>query len=291
MTKDASPDNVEPPDGVSSEEPSSNGKTHRIRNFLHKVKDHFRWLNNSWVAGILTGTLVAFFLTATGQATLTAIRDGFARPTCSNPQWLLQVPDNQIFSNAYYIQSDTIPGYGEYHRPGDTIDSDLGTSWLQLWPSPTTHLGKRSSDYIEWSFSQPHNVRLICIVDGWTEDRITYSQTLPIETATIYVTNSGISPPHGSPHSSRICSSETTRFKDYLERGGQLEFAYQWQPVEFQCVTDNIVLHIDHVSVTSMLKRHNLALSQLNGQWFPLTGLSEVRFYYCPAFLCVLTTN
>jgi hypothetical protein len=290
--KCGSPDDVGTPDVVAGEEPSANVKDRRIRGFICKVKSRFGWLNNNWAVGILTGVisgaLVAFFLSSTGQATLTATRDGFAAPTCSNPQWLLQVPDNQIFSSAYYVQADSIPGYDEYHSPGNTIDGNLETSWLQAWPSLTTNMGRKSSDYIEWSFSQPRNVRLICIVDGWSENSTTYKRTLPIGTATTYVTNSEIPPHDGSPQPSGTCSGSTTRFKDYLGRRGLMGFAYQWQPIGFRCVTDNIVLHIDQVSKSSMLNRPNLALHQLDGKVSPLVGLSEVRFYYCPAFLCAL---
>jgi hypothetical protein len=292
MGEGASSDNPRAPDVVAGEEPSANVNNRQIRGFIRKVISRFGWLKNTWVAGVLTGvisgTMVAFFLSATGQATLTAFRNGFATPTCSNPQWLLQVPNDQVFSSAFYVQADSIPGYKEYHSPGNTIDGNLETSWLQAWPSLTTNLGKKSSDYIEWSFSQPRNVRLICIVDGWTENSTTYTRTLPIGTATTYVTGSDIPPRHGSPLPSVTCSSSTTRFKDYLGRGGQMGFAYQWQPISFQCVTDNIVLHVDHVSKASMLKRPNLALHQLDGQVSPQTGLSEIRFYYCPAFLCTL---
>jgi hypothetical protein len=285
MGESASPDNVKVPDIVASEELPANGKKPRNGASFGKV------MGNSWVAGILTGlitgTLVAFFLSPTGQATLATIRGGFTKPTCSNPQGLLQVPSDQIFANAYYVQNDSIPGYGVYHSPGNSIDGNLGTSWLQVWPSYTTNLGKRSSDYIEWSFSQPHNVRLICVVNGWAENDITYRRTLPIGTATIYVTDSEIPPSSGSPRPSGVCSSRTTRFKDYLDREGRTGFAYQWQPVEFHCVTDNIVFHIDRVSKASKLKRPDLALYQLPRLVSPLTGLSEVRFYYCPLFLCM----
>jgi hypothetical protein len=144
----------------------------RVRKWLKSVRQ------NSWMIGVFTGlisgVIVAFYLSASGQAALTAIRH-HTKPSCSNPQWLLQVPDSQVFTSSYYIQSDKIPGYGSFHVASNTIDGDLSTSWLQLWPSLSTHSGAGlSSDYIEWSFAQPYNVRLICIVDGWAEDLQTY---------------------------------------------------------------------------------------------------------------------
>jgi hypothetical protein len=252
----------------------------------------------NWLTGILTGVisgaLVSFYLTATGQATWTAIHNHFTQPSCTNPQWLLQVPDSAVFANAYYVQRDQIPGYGLLHAASNTIDGSLSTSWLQFWPSPSTHLGeKASSDYITWAFPQSYDVRLICIVDGWTEDTHTYKDTLPIGTATVYVTNANSEAPSvGSPAPSSMCASQTPDFKDYMQKNGDVGFAYQWQPVTFHCVTDNIVLRIDSVSENSMTFRQDfLVKSSMYGLQGPLTGLSEVRFYYCPVLLCALPTS
>src|SRR5690242_12019482 len=112
------------------------------------------------VTGVISGVLVSFYLTATGQATWIALRHGFATPTCTNPEWLLQVPDSEVFTVAYYVQKDRIPNYEQYHVASSTVDGDLNTSWLQFWPSPSAHLAGGSSDYVEWSFAQPYDVRL-----------------------------------------------------------------------------------------------------------------------------------
>lgn len=253
-------------------------------------------LRSNWLIGIATGLIsgivVAFYLSASGQATLTAIRHHLTRPSCSNPQWLLQVPNSEVFTSAYYEQMDQIKGYGSFHIATNTIDGDLGTSWLQVWPSPSTYLGAGSSDYIEWSFAQPYNVRLICIVDGWAADLQTYRDTLPIGTATVYVTNEAVPPPGGSPSPSNTCTSQHASFRDYLHKDGSVTSVYQWQPVPFHCKTSDVVLHIESVSQTSTtLRTQYLVKSSLNGHQAPLAGLSEIKFYYCPTILCWLPTN
>ena len=243
------------------------------------------------LTGLVSGVLVAFYLTPTGQATLTAIRHHVTKPNCSNTQWLLQVPDNEIFASSYYFQADNIPGYGILHVPDSTIDGDLRTAWLQLWPSPSTHQ-RDSSDYIEWTFPQKYHIRLICIVDGWTEDSATYVDTLPIGAATIYATDSAKpAPMTGSPARSSQCSSLKQAFRDYLNKSG-LEYSYDWQGAPFSCTTDDVVLHIDSVSKSSMAYRKgSLISSQIGADHGALVGLSEVRFYYCPDVLCFLPTH
>lgn len=244
------------------------------------------------ITGLISGVMVSFFLTPTGQAAFTAARDHLVKPTCNNPQWLLQVPSSEVFASAYYMQRDQVPGYRIFHVASSTIDGDLGTSWLQFWPSLSTGSGESSSDYIEWSLAKRYDVRLICIVNGWTQDVYTYKATLPIGTATVYTTNQNVPPAAGSPSPSKTCSSQHAGFRDYLQESDTVEFAYQWQPINFHCVTDNVVLHIDGVSEASITRRARyLVDSELDGHKAPLVGLSEVRFYYCPAVLCELPTN
>ena len=183
------------------------------------------------ITGLITGIVVAFYVAPTGQATVTMLRDHFVRPSCGKPQWLLQVPDSEVFASSYYFQLDRIPPYGLLHVPGSTIDGDLRTAWLQFWPSPSDGLSARKnqpnlkSDYIEWSFSKPYSIRLICIVDGWTEDSNTYKDTLPISVATVYAPDSARPIPQiGSPEPSGQCPSREQKFKDYLKKNGTIDY-------------------------------------------------------------------
>ena len=274
-----------PENSKAAETSASRGRARRSRifsnNFLIGV-----------ITGLISGVMVSFCLTPTGQAAFTAARNHLSKPSCTNPQWLLQVPSSEVFASAYYMQRDQVPGYSIFHVASSTIDGDLGTSWLQFWPSLSTGSGESSSDYIEWSLAKRYDVRLICIVNGWTQDVYTYKATLPIGAATVYTTNQTMPPAVGSPSPSKTCSSQHEAFKDYLQENDTVEFADQWQPVIFHCVTDNVVLHIDNVSETSITRRGRyLVDSELNGHRAPLVGLSEVKFYYCPAVLCELPTN
>jgi len=232
--------------------------------------------------GIVSGALVSFFLTATGHASEVAADHFWEMPSCSNPQWLMQVPDDSVFSSAYYFQQDNLPHFQIMHAPGSTVDGDVRTAWLQAWPSPSSR-----SNYIEWAFPSNYNIRLICVVDGWTEDSDTYNGTLPIGNATIYTTDSAKKAPAiGAPAHSRNCPKRRVSFKDYF--GG---YTYEWQPISFACDTNNVILYIRGVSRSSIdLRLHKHTLSEIkfydSHRW--LTGLSEIRFYYCPAILCFL---
>jgi hypothetical protein len=270
-------------DGDRSTTPSTSGKNGEQPAVNSAATDKGRVRREiliGTVAGLISGAIVSFFLTSTGHATIIAADHFWKAPNCSNPQWLLQVPDNSIFSSAYYFQQDSLVQFRLVHVPDFTVDGDLRTAWLQAWPSPSS-----SSNYIEWTFPSDYNVRLMCIVDGWTEDSETYDRTLPIGKATIYTTNTSKHVPAiGEPVQSRNCSPGHVSFKDYFKR-----YSYEWQGVTFNCDTNNVVLHIDGVSKAS-IKRRGSMLSKIQFYDSPrsLTGLSEVRFYYCPTMLCFL---
>ena len=236
----------------------------------------------SLITGLIVSISIAFYLTPTGQATLTAARHLLAKPTCANQQWLLQVPDNDIFASAYYINYDSIPGYSTYHLPNYTIDGNIGTAWLQRLPATGN-----TSSYIQWSFNRRYDIRLICVVDGWAEDSRTYARTYPIGTGTFYTAK-----PEdqllrtGALVASPSCPRVTAKFKDYLQTKSFVNDAYQWQSVSVHCLTGNVVLYLDRVSETSVRNRRHLVW----GPAEPLTGISEIRFYYCPTILCWLST-
>jgi hypothetical protein len=282
-----SPESVHDPESAHDPTESASAKASAIGRRARR--DKTRDWAIATVTGVVTSIALAFYLSATGQAALTAAGDGFAKPSCANPQSLLQVPDSEIFAHAYYEQMDAVDNFKLFHVAGNTIDGDVNTSWLQFWPSWSTAQGKASSDYIEWSFAHSYDVRLICVVDGWPEDRNTYTQTLPISTAMIYSTDpSSIPPTVGSPRRSGTCAARQASFTDYLHADSTVTFADQWQSVRFHCVTSDLVLRVEGVSKASIANRPLLQKTTLQGYSEPVTGLSEVRFYYCPAILCWL---
>lgn len=245
--------------------------------------------------GILTGAIVSFYLTPTGQAWKTFITNYDPKPTCSDPKWLLQVPDSQIFASSYYFQKDNIDGFGVWHDPNSTIDGNVRTAWLQFWPP----LSKpKNYSYIEWTFSQSFPIRLICIVNGWTEDRATYTATLPVGKTTIYATDPAVAPPAaGLPMRSSQCPAHKQELQDYLTQSKVIAYVYQWQAASYSCDTSAVVLYIDSVSANSEKLRAGtlvpavLTPSSLGNYTAPLTGLSEIRFYYSPDSMRFISTH
>lgn len=247
-------------------------------------RSRFGWLGgliSGLISGIISGAVVSFALTPTGHAFGVYVFQRDPTPNCSNPQWLMQVPDDQIFANSYYFSPDTLHYYGILHIPDYSIDGDLRTSWLQWWPTTNMNQGNQSDNYITWSFPQKYAIRLICIIDGWTEDSNTYESTLPISKATIYssyVSNSKV-------RTYQLCPIIIAHLKDYINA-----YTYQWQGVPFDCAANSITLQIDGVAGTSIKDRvGHLDMvpepSPNSNISAPLVGLSEVRFYYAPSFL------
>lgn len=243
-------------------------------------RNRFGWLGGL-LSGIISGALVSFALTPTGHAVGVYAFQLDSKPTCGNPQWLMQVPDDQIFANSYYFSPDTLPYYGILHVPDYSIDGDLRTSWLQWWPTTNLNQGNQSYNYITWSFPHSYDIRLICIINGWTEDSNTYESTLPIGKATIYSSYAS----NSKLRTYRLCPITTAELKDYIRA-----YTYQWQGVSFGCATNTITLQIDSVARTSIKDRlgHLDMVPEprpYNQISMPLVGLSEVRFYYAPAIL------
>jgi hypothetical protein len=152
---------AEPPESAhepeSAHDPTKNTSAQASALGHRARRDKLRDWAIATVTGVVTSIALAFYLSATGQAAWTAVRDGLAKPSCANPQWLLQVPDSEIFAHAYYEQMDAVNNFNLFHVAGNTVDGDVNTSWLQFWPSWSTAQGKASSDYIEWSFAHSYN--------------------------------------------------------------------------------------------------------------------------------------
>jgi hypothetical protein len=245
----------------------------------------FGWLSgliSGIISGIISGALVSFALTPTGHAFGVYVFQRDPTPSCTNPQWLMQVPDDQIFANSYYFSPDTLQYYGILHSPDYSVDGDLRTSWLQWWPTTNMNQGNVSYNYVSWTFPTEYHIRLICIINGWTEDSNTYESTLPIGKATIYSSYASNSK---SSTNYQLCGNTTVSLRDYIDA-----YTYQWQGVSFDCSANSISLRIDSVASSSIIDRagHLDMVPEPKPDSnikMPLVGLTEVRFYYAPSFL------
>jgi hypothetical protein len=240
----------------------------------------FKWLGG-FISGVISGLIVSFVLTPTGRAAGIYATQLDPEPSCSNPQWLMQLPDDQIFPDSYYFSPDTLPYYKILHTPDYSVDGSLRTAWLQWWPTSNLNAGDTTKNYITWSFPHRYDIRLICIINGWQEDNNTNQSTLPIGKALVssgYASNS-------KPPSYKLCPPVTTQLNDYIHT-----YTYQWQAVSFSCATNSVTLQIESVTASSMEARKGHLDSVPEPSPFskiraPLVGLSEVRFYYAPAVL------
>lgn len=249
-------------------------------------RKRFGWIGGliiGVVSGIISGAVVSFALTPTGHALAVYVFQGHPTPSCDNPKWLMQVPDDQIFANSYYFSLDTLQDYKILHVPDYSVDGDLRTSWLQWWPTTNLNQGNQADNYITWSFTTKYSIRLICIVNGWTEDSTTYADTLPIGKATIYSSYAS----NAKVNNYQLCRVTPVQLNDYI-----YAYTYQWQGVSFHCSTNSISLQIDSVASSSIKDRDDLDMvpepGPNNKTKAPLVGLTEVRFYYAPSFLAHL---
>lgn len=163
-------------------------------------------------------------------------------PTCSDPKWLVAVPNDQISATSYYVAKP--------HSANLTVDGNQDTAWLQRWPTTDLPGNKPRYNRIHWDFSpNAYDLRLICIIDGWTQDYQTYESTEPIRNATIDLRT-------------KSCPLYPATF---INKG----FTHKWQEVRVLCKTSNVRLVVQ-------------STYQTKGPWH-LTGISEVKFYYTPS--------
>jgi hypothetical protein len=224
------------------------------------------------LTGIISGALVAFSVTPTGHSLEVHASQFRGHPTCSDPKWLLQVPDSQIFSDSFFVNSD--------HSPALTIDGDLRSAWLQWWPTNDLNKGtsRKNNNLIYWVFPQQYDVRLVCVVDGWMDNDLTYKETLPISGAALLKIKPGVP----VPVPDNVCRNPHA-FKDFIKQGT----SYQWQGINVDYATQGLALVICDVSPESEKSRPDLEMAPVPGLdnvSRPLVGLSEIRFYYVPDF-------
>lgn len=214
---------------------------------------------SAFVAG--TGLVLAISSTAGGKSTESYVM-GSGTPSCADPKWLLQVPDSQIYASAFYVH--------EPFSANKTVDGDQNTAWLQWWPTTDFAGNKPGLNYIQWIFSpSTYNLRLICVADGWNQDIVAYDSTKPIRAATIRFGGNG-------------CPVYQKTFSNNGFAGG---LPAEWQQVNVLCRTSQVRLVVDStynaVTPLCVAPPSNMGTAKCE----PLTGISEIRFYYSPDWL------
>jgi len=187
-------------------------------------------------------------------------------PSCTDPGWLLRVPDDQILANSWYAALDTLPHYGTLHTPDLTVDGNVRSAWLQWWPTNGLSKSASSGNYITWSFAQSYDVRLVCILNGWAEDSTTFNSVEPVKYATIGYKAPG-------------CTGTPVKLNAHT-------YTYSWNkakllhnyPTRSLClqIREPYPENMKQLHCTPGPKGHKLPCR-------PLTGISEVRFYYSPS--------
>jgi hypothetical protein len=261
-------DNPAQPDAVGGTGPQKKpGKDPKPKSMPRKIVGS-PWFSGI-VSGVISGAIVTFAITATGHSSgvrlLQMVR--LAKPpTCTNPGWLMQVPDDQILANSWYAQLDRLPNYKTVHTPDLTVDGNVRTAWLQWWPTTGLSTNPSSGNYITWSFAQSYDVRLVCILNGWEEDSTTFNNAEPVKSATI-----GNSAPG--------CLGTHVKLKVHT-------YSYTWNPVRLSHSHSTRLLCLQISRVYRVKKTRINCVPGPQGHVHPcrmLTGLSEVRFYYSPA--------
>jgi hypothetical protein len=220
------------------------------------------------IPGIISGLLVSFFITSTGHSAGIRILEfvHFQKtPNCNDPGWLLQVPDDQILANSYYATADTLRYHGTLHTADLTVDGNVRTAWLQWWPTDSFGHTSYRRNYITWSLSRRYDVRLVCILNGWTETSHTFDDVEPVKTGSIGVID-------------KECNQTPVLLKTRT-------YTYDWNPVrmtfgptKFLCMQILSTYPAFSPDCVPGPLRHERPCR-------PMTGLSEVRFYYSPAVL------
>ena len=227
------------------------------------------------VTGIITGALVTFAITATGHSAefrVLQMVDSVKSPSCTDPGWLLQVPDDQILANSWYAATDSVQDYKTLHTADLTVDGNPRSAWLQWWPSGGIDDSPGNGNYITWSFAQSYDIRLVCILNGWEEDSHTFNSAEPVKSATIGNKAPG-------------CSGTQIKFTTH-------SYTYAWNEVKLSHSHPTSLLCLQ---ITAPYHETNKTDNQLMCAPVPqgsngsscrvLTGISEIRFYYSPSML------
>jgi hypothetical protein len=264
-------------DGPGSTAPDSKDQSgtppERHKSWLRKK------LSSPWISGILTGlitgVLVTFAITPTGHSSefrLSQIVKPEKSPTCTDPGWLLQVPDDQILANSWYQATDNVQDYKTLHTPDLTVDGNPRSAWLQWWPASGIDDSPGSGNYITWSFAQSYDIRLVCILNGWDEDSHTFNSAEPVKSATI-----GNKAPGCSGNQTKL----TTHSYTYAWNEVKLSHSH---PTSLLCLQITAPYH-ETYQTDGQLRCAPVPQGSKGSPCRLLTGISEVRFYYSPSLL------
>jgi hypothetical protein len=167
------------------------------------------------------------------------------QPTCDDPGWLREVNIEQAFP--YYLPNrDSHPGEHSW-------DGDPTTAWLQNWPTP-------GDDLIAWRFQRPEDVRLVCVLSGWTSDINTYTTTGRLKR--IKLTSPG-------------CSDKILVLPNYVSPGGKVEApAWNYFSIRFSCDTQRVNPHVT-LWIRSVYPPSSEGESRQRN-----VAISEITFYF-----------
>lgn len=214
----------------------------------------------------ILGIALTLILTQTGQSIKNYIANPARKATCLHPRWLLPVPDNQISVSAFYVPRP--------HFANKTVDGNPNTAWLQWWPTTDFYGYEQGDNYIQWNLPNTYNLRLICVMDGWTQDTLTYHATEPVRKAAIDLLNK---------HCARYS-------KTFYNKG----FATIWQPVRVYCKASKVRLYVKSVYHQQAIATPYCVPPPLGTEangCRRLTGISEIKFYYSPGPLSAVPWN
>jgi len=232
-------------------------------------------MSSAWFAGIVTGlvtgALVTFAVTATGHSTGTRILQMVhlaGAPSCTDPGWLLQVPNDQILANSWYAAKDTLKDYSTLHTPDLTVDGNPRSAWLQWWPTDGLNNSPSSGNYIIWRFAESYDVRLVCILNGWDEDSTTFNSIQPVKYVTIG---------DKAPACSGTSATLSTSTYSYFWNNVKLPHNHPTSELCLQ-IKGTYPVNADQLNFAPGPTRHELPKRAM-------TGISEIRFYYSPSVL------
>lgn len=268
------------PSSGDGPEPTGPDSEDNICTRPEKHKSWFRkMLSSPWICGILTGlitgALVTFAITPTGHSAefrVLQMANSAKSPSCTDPGWLLQVPDDQILTNSWFQAMDNVPDYKTLHTPDLTVDGNPRSAWLQWWPSTGIDDTPGHGNFISWSFAQSYNIRLVCILNGWDEDSHTFSSAETVKSVTI-----------GNKAPGCSGTQKILTIHSYTCTWNEVKLSHS-HPTKFLCLQITAPYH-ETRKTDNLLTCAPVPQGSMGPSCRYLTGISEIRFYYSPSAL------